>query len=436
MSSQTSALADPPAMGQASSGPFVARHRETIGCVILGVVLFLACVGFNPLALPSPRDMQGGDASRQLSYMTVFVLIVWLQNLLSFPSRLARVPTPYWLLFAWCLISLSWSLVPMTGLQRLGLTIIMVVTIFLSTDAAGYRRTTKTLQIVLLGLVLADFVAVALFPLSAIHQYGVVDPKLIGNWKGLSEQKNLAGAICATAILFYLLSPFKVGTLLRVFAIVAAGVFLYMSKSKTSMGVGSAALLIGLLYRYTPPHNRRLVLVIGLLAAVGLYQVGSFLFSAKLDAYLNEPDSLTGRTQIWAFLIEYAMAHPLTGAGSGSFWTYNDASPIHQLADNWVEVSPNGHNGYLDTLVAIGFPGLALAIAAVFLIPIGQLILTRGIASRDGALPLALLFFGLMHNLSESTMMNRDAEVWLFTLIGGALTQQLVDKARRQATPA
>jgi len=413
-----------------ATGDAVQRRRTAASMVVVALLIVLSCVGYEPLRLPGFPRMDGGDALRQISYLVIFSLVFWSQNLLGRPSRVAVIPAGFFVLFAWCILSLGWSLVPQTGLQRLGLTIILVATVHLAVDGAGHHRTVRTLQFAFAVILLGNFTAVAISPASAIHGAEVSDPKLIGNWNGMSLQKNLAGAICAATVLVFLLSPCRIRPVLRVAVILGALFFLYMTKSKTSMAVLVVAATAGLAYRAFAPERRTLMFPLIAVSGYAAWVVGDALLRDRIEAYFATPDALTGRAQIWPLLIEYAQAHPFTGAGFGSFWTYNAASPIYHLTDSWVEGVPNGHNGYLDILVEIGLPGLCLAVLCVFLAPIWLLLTRRGIRPADGALPLSLIVFAMLHNLSESTMLNRDTEVWVFVLFGGAMACRLAREAR------
>lgn len=420
---------------QSSDFPLAARldlhhARQRAAGIVVFLTIFLSCVGYEPLRLPGFPRMDGGDSLRQASYLLIFFGMAWAQDLAGHPSRLGRVPREFIMLFAWSLLSLSWSVVPATGLQRLGLTIITVVLVYLTVDIAGVRRTQKTLMITLGVILFFNFVSVLLFPASSIHGAEVSDPKLIGNWNGMSIQKNLAGAICACTLLVWLLTPLPVHRMLRIVVILAAAFFLYMTKSKTSMGVLAIAAVCGLGYRCLPPRYRTLAFPLLLIGGFAGFVVGQAFFAQDISDYFTAPDALTGRAQIWPLLIEYSQSRPWTGAGFGSFWTYNAASPIHQLADDWVEGVPNGHNGYLDVLVDIGIPGVVIAAICVFLVPLVLLLVQKKIRPEDGALPLALLIFAMLHNVTESTLLNRDTEVWVFALFGGALARKLWRETR------
>ena len=86
------------------------------------------------------------------------------------------------------------------------------------------------------------------------------------------------------------------------------------------------------------------------------------VYSDALAVLLSDPGALSGRAQIWPLLISYSQQHPWTGAGFGSFWQIGDNSPIWELTDGWVaEIASHGHNGYLDLIVTIGYPGMLLA---------------------------------------------------------------------------
>ncbi len=145
---------------------------------------------------------------------------------------------------------------------------------------------------------------------------------------------------------------------------------------------------------------------------------------------LNKPfqreDSLTGRVQIWPPLVAYALDNPLLGAGFGSFWNIGRESPIFAYSTTyWVTQLGNGHNGYLDLLVQIGFPGLILVVMALIVTPMLRLSLSPYASRNQGALLLALIIFCTGHNFTETSLMDRDAFVHLYLVMAGALARTL-----------
>nr|WP_248306445.1 O-antigen ligase family protein [Devosia oryzisoli] len=225
--------------------------------------------------------------------------------------------------------------------------------------------------------------------------------------------KNFAGPTAAITILFLAFGGRGINRWVKLGLVAAAAYFLYRTHSKTSLGLLVPALLLG--WTYLAFGARRLRLVVPFLVlAVIIALVG---YGGELAAIIdiNEtPDALSGRGSIWPILIEYANAHPVTGAGFGSFWNIGPDSPVFGLAASWVATLGNGHNGYLDTLTQLGYPGLIMAAGAVVLLPGWRLVTDTRIHDTTGALLLSLLVFCAFHNLTETSLLDRDVGIWLF----------------------
>jgi O-antigen ligase len=133
-------------------------------------------------------------------------------------------------------------------------------------------------------------------------------------------------------------------------------------------------------------------------------------------------DALTGRVEIWPYLFNYAKDHPFTGSGYGSFWNIGENSPVYQYTKNWVSELGNGHNGYIDLLVQIGVPGLVLAVIATIISPAVRLLSTNVAGRSQLALLVAMLVFCAGHNMTESSLLERDTIIEVFLMFTIALT--------------
>jgi len=148
------------------------------------------------------------------------------------------------------------------------------------------------------------------------------------------------------------------------------------------------------------------------IAAIIIY--GTFTpFMGKLPLFdisgiLNRDSTLTGRSNVWADLIPYAMQKPILGHGWGGFWTNDMRATLYFPA----------HNGYLETILDIGFIGLFFL--SIFLISNcrkAQQFMTRNF---DWAiLWFCLLLITVARNITESINSFNDSllAILLFILI-------------------
>jgi O-antigen ligase len=176
-----------------------------------------------------------------------------------------------------------------------------------------------------------------------------------------------------------------------------------------------------------------------LIPAIAVVGAGAYLFAVShwgaLTAPLYDQTAFTGRTQIWPPLLAYAREHPIFGSGYGSFWNIGfGKGPIFQYSKGWVLHVIQGHNGYLDLLVSIGIPGLILVVLATIVVPIGRLLASQTVSRPAGALLLSMVLFCAGHNLTESSLFDRDAIVQTFLMFAVALIYKLT-RTTKPAVP-
>jgi exopolysaccharide production protein ExoQ len=112
-----------------------------------------------------------------------------------------------------------------------------------------------------------------------------------------------------------------------------------------------------------------------------------------ISSALGRDKNLTGRSEIWATLIPYAMMHPIVGYGFGGFWT----TAMRELT------SSHAHNGYLDIILNCGFIGLLFVI--MFIISCCRKI--ELIMDQDyllGCFWSCWLLMLLIYNITESSL--------------------------------
>jgi exopolysaccharide production protein ExoQ len=103
------------------------------------------------------------------------------------------------------------------------------------------------------------------------------------------------------------------------------------------------------------------------LAALVLFVAAELAFgiSGRLSESLGRGSNLTGRTELWAHLLEF-QPNPILGAGFESFWFPERRARIAALFSNW---RPGGaHNGYLETYLNLGLIGLVFLIGLLIAI--------------------------------------------------------------------
>lgn len=429
----------PPVLPRAPGVTPARRGDVTLAVLLFGLLglMLLAPVMTGPNAAGGP----GGEGSplRQALYLALFAAIHLHVGVPRQPRRLFSLPLGLTLLVAWCAASLAWAVDPDVAARRLGLTVVIMLCVFTTVRHLGHARTLAVMRLAMIVTLVANYLAVMAWPTVGIHQVPDAldfDPDLVGNWRGVLMQKNFTGAVCALTLIAFVFDAGRIRPWLRAAVLGLTLVFLVETHSKTSMGLLVVALGSGVLYRAYAPRLRGLVLPF-LILALALVGAAVVLDWDALMEPLRDPRAFTGRAQIWPVVGAYVRDHWLTGAGFGSFWQIGPMSPVYEYVSprSWVAKLGNGHNGYLDLLAQIGAPGLALAVLTTILWPLGRILASTTLDRRTGALLVASLVFCAAHNLTETSLLDRDAIVQVLLMLVLAMTDAAT-RARSRSLPS
>lgn len=135
---------------------------------------------------------------------------------------------------------------------------------------------------------------------------------------------------------------------------------------------------------------------------------------------LNKDMTLTGRTEIWASLGPHLQERFWFGHGIEGFWQawrgLNNPAYDVRTENGWL--APNAHQGFLEIWISVGVVGLILFFLS-FIRTVAQSVrfLIRSQIPQAG-LPLVLLMFSIMANLTESQIyVLRRSNIWCYYII-------------------
>jgi O-antigen ligase len=373
--------------------------------VLMAFILF-SQIGPDPFADQAVSLVRSsGDLVKQVVLLGLCALLLFAGwDTHDLRANLA-LPVSLLILLGYCLLSVTWAIDPGIAIRRLALTAITMWFLFRAARLLGYAYTLESLRIALVVLLVLNY-ATVLLSSHGIHHFTLGDDdSIVGAWRGILGHKNDAGAVCALTMLVFLFDRRGQDWALRLALVALAGLFLWFTRSKTSMSALAIAVAAGALLPVLAEQRRSLRIFLLALIAVGAIQILS-IFAGDFITSLDDPSAYTGRSTIWHILLEYARTHLWTGAGFGSFWQIGNASPVWDYDNGWVaQLASAGHNAYLDLLVTIGLPGLVLMVVVMFLMPVTQVWLSNTMARPQRGLMLALITFILAHNLAESQLM-------------------------------
>lgn len=232
-----------------------------------------------------------------------------------------------------------------------------------------------------------------------------------GALRGIFGHKNLLGAMMALAILVDWHLPIR-GTLSKTIRIawlcVYSALLIFANSATALVAVVST---IGILYA-VKRFRHQYGLLLPVLTMVGL--VGAVIFMLYRDVamkLMGRSADLTGRTDLWQWVVIMIMKRPWLGYGYSGFWrSASDQSDVIEAHVGWSPIY--AHNGYLELMLSLGLAGLLL-----FAWFMGKG-LWRAVARAKHAesladlWPLAFMLFFLIHNLGECSILLQNSLEW------------------------
>ncbi len=316
-----------------------------------------------------------------------------------------------WLLMLIAVSSIIWSFNPQLTRPR---SIALVGTSLFGLYLAS--RYSKREQLKLLGWSFALIIVMSFGFAIIIPHYGTMDSGIhSGAWRGIYIHKNVLGKIIGiSGIVFVLLTlDTKEKRWLPWAGLILSFCLLLFSKSSSAMINFLTA--IGLIPVYSTFRWRYSFMVPILIATVILGGGISFWLnqnSATLLGSIGKDPTLTGRTEMWPYIMEMIWKQPWLGYGYSAFWNDWDSPGAYVwYAARWTP--PNSHNGFLDLWLDFGLVGLivfSLGFMQTLLRSLRSIRVDKYWASFWGLIYLTYLMLG---NLTESSLIARNDIFWL-----------------------
>jgi O-antigen ligase len=399
---------------------------DTVRAAAFVGALLLAWVSMRPFIDLGNQDLKdlstGNEILTYLAFGSAALLMVALairDNI----RALATLLSPGFVLFgAWIVVSVVLSLDPATSIRRFALTIcVMTVAAVMMLLPKSQSELVRWFSIAVLTLLAICYLGVLLAPSLSVHlATDAQEPHLAGDWRGSFGHKNVAAAMMAM-FLFLGIYSFKSGARGSGAAIIAlASLFLINAEGKSSTALFFTVLVLTSLTTIVRSFWLRAVIFLAPLLVLNLLSVGTVMNEslANIARLLPFDTSFTGRTDIWTFAFQALQSRLPTGYGFSAFWGSSSIQDLPQGME-WAEYASHSHNGYLDTALAMGLPGLVLLIVVLVITPLRNF----HAADRGGnGGPLAMLFlrlwlFGLYLSSMESFFLDRADPIWFTFLV-------------------
>jgi O-antigen ligase len=309
--------------------------------------------------------------------------------------------------------SVFWSQYPSLSLRR-GV-FLLLSTLFSYYIVARFDPLRQMRLLMLAGLT-AAFVSISLvlfFP-----QFGVDRVAHIGDWQGLFPQKN----VCAYAMLLFLSPVFYVGGEIgRASRIGYASILIFiliMTKSRTGWVTALLYFAFVTILYWLGRMRRKDATLMALSFSGALLLLIAILF-ADLDSilpFLGRDATLSGRTEIWAAVLQSIAKHPFLGYGYSAFWHGLQGESAHIILRlGWVV--PHAHNGFLQVWLELGAVGLGLVI--YMLVSASRDSIRCFVPSRPQFVDwyISILFFTVVSDISEPHIAMDRQLGWIIFLI-------------------
>lgn len=408
---------------------------EDFACVLLFAFFAMqgAIPGIAPAqdfavtgAAPTSLATWGGIASQILVNGIILLLLLRRPRLLL--SRLLTVPVAC--LFAGLAVaSTAWSIDPLLTLRRsIPFALAGLFGLWFATRFSP-RRQRAILHITFFLLAAATIAVVLLAPSIGLDH----SPGHAADWQGVFTQKNACGRIMvlAAAVLLF-------GERLTAFRAAGLGLFLFIAVMSGSRGAWAVALALLLLRIATQIARRagarvRTAMAVAAPSIVAALGITAVAFYPRIAPLIGRDPTVSGRTAIWAQVLQFIARRPIAGYGYNAFWR-GMTGPSLQVSAAVHFVVEHAHNGLLEILLDLGLPGLILFLLSW----IGGILrlwpLWRAGRIAELAFPLAALVLIALYSLDENTILIHNGIFWPLYVAALATAQNLASD-RRHAAP-
>lgn len=382
---------------------------EQAAAIFVVIILTQAFIG--PVFAPTQEE----TPILRLIWLPVYAVIAGL--IAMRPSVLVRA-WPAWLILGMLVLqafaSKWWSIDPgVTQRRVIAMAISSAFSIYLGI-AFGGRHLPRMLMIACFIMGLGSLVMVFAFPSIGVHQL-----ENAGLWRGLWYEKNQmglvmsAGAVAAAACL----ASGDPRRLMPTITLAICALLVLATQSKTSLlclmlGVGAVSGL------WAMKRGGAAFSIVAIWFGVVLTAGAAYVFitdPAMVLKALGKDPSLTGRTDIWEALMREVAERPWTGFGYQAFWGKDSVPAAFIRAETQWPV-PSAHNGWIDLLIQLGWPGAITVGFTVALATIVSVFRIPGSGAREGYFAIGYLLVFLLLSLSESVLLSHANLPWTLLL--------------------
>lgn len=178
--------------------------------------------------------------------------------------------------------------------------------------------------------------------------------------RGVFPHKNLFGQVMAigTLVSVHLIRINRSRRLFKISVLIMFIVLTFLSKSSTAMLTMSLFCAVnGIVALFRKGGLARILGAFSIMVLVPTAVIVALNPDSLLEMVGKDP-TLSGRTDLWSYLLNYVYERPILGWGFRAFWSPNNPAVFEiSTAVNWTVLS--AHNGLLEMLLEGGIVGTA-----------------------------------------------------------------------------
>ena len=341
------------------------------------------------------------------------------------------VPLPALLVVVWCGLSTGWTILPystVVSAAEIGVLTLIGVSVAAGRDLV---QLVEVFSSTCAALLLVSWATAVALPGVGLTQ-GSYEA---GTLEGVFVHRNLLGYFGILAAVTFGVRLFHARgsrpALSSVLWLALSLVTIYATQSRTSWVVlGGVAVLASALFLIgRSPAPRTTLATAAALVAVALVVLAGTQYAIVVSG-LGRDVTLTGRTHIWAAVLEAIQQRPLTGYGWGAAWPVS--SPLSQhLAAEVGFTFYHAHDGFLDSALQIGLVGLTLSVVFLLMTLVRAAVAFLRAPSAACLWPVLVMTAVTLTNLTETVASLSIG--WVLAVAIGA--QQLAARWPAQGDP-
>jgi exopolysaccharide production protein ExoQ len=270
--------------------------------------------------------------------------------------QLRTVRTGAYLMFGFVFfifVSAAWSVMPATSIRE------AVFYLFAVLGSLGIATTYDSDDFMELVGKLSASAAIASLILLVVDRSAALGAlgQDFPDFRGVFSQKNNLGQAMAIGAVGCL-HGIRIGRarLRNILQLILVTILALMSKSATSMlAIVTFCTIDAVIFMIRKGGLARMFAVVIIAFGAPFILVTLVAPDAFLETIGKDP-TLTGRTEIWAFVIPDILQRPMLGWGYLAFWN-PDNPAAREISDTVHWTVPQAHNGVLEILLSVGFIG-------------------------------------------------------------------------------